>query len=412
MENKRLSNFVTSHSMTAHPLARAKKKTRIRYYATLDYFVRQCVGDDEYANARLLQYRTMLVGNEAMVALTNKNRDDIIRSIVNAWFWLRPWRWKYRYWLLCDLALVLLEEVEIKSAYEQLSKFLSRKQTSLLTDLFAILWNENEVPSRLSFAEELINQFRVNRRFLDKPLTRILVTATMSAGKSTLINAFVGADVLEARNEACTNRTHRVFNKPYDDGKVNRVNDDIAIYIEAFSGKRICFIDTPGVNSTQHPTHREITQAEIRAGQYDVIFYVFNARYTGVTDDDSHLLYVLENKPPDLSVIFILNQLDAFNEDDSIDESINKLRKFLDECGVREPIICPISAKAGRLARQVSKGVKLDKIEEIWYVAFAESFNTLDSDLSVYYGEANNTDEIPLLRQCGLIGLEQILLMI
>ena len=221
MENKRLSNFVTSHSMTAHPLARAKKKTRIRYYATLDYFVRQCVGDDEYANARLLQYHTILVGYEAMVVLTNENRDASIRYIVNAWFWTRPWRWKYRFWLMCDIALIVADKNAIVKAQEIMVGYLNKRQLATLGMLVAALFADEAIPQKLLFAENLIHQFRTNRKFAAQPEMRILITANMSAGKSTLINALIGKAVTRTAQEACTANLCYLLNKPFEDKSVH-----------------------------------------------------------------------------------------------------------------------------------------------------------------------------------------------
>jgi GTPase Era involved in 16S rRNA processing len=233
----------------------------------------------------------------------------------------------------------------------------------------------------------------------------------MSAWKSTLINALVGKDILETRNEASTNRIHRVFNKAFDDGVTERDDDDVSVYMDAFAGDRVCFVDTPGVNSVRHPAHRAVARTEIKAGRYDVLVYVINARYSGTTDDSDHLRYVLKNKPQDTRIIFVLTQLDAFGEDDSIDESLRNLRASLEKLGISEPRICPVSAKAGRLARRAVGGADLDRIETLWYEAFSEYFGARSADLSAYYGEPGKTGEIPLLRQCGLIGLEQVLLM-
>lgn len=321
-----------------------------------------------------------------------------------------PWKKRRCYWLVCDLALILLEESKIKEATIILCKYLSKRTAASIDKLFVLLWNDDETPASLSFTKELLCQFRANRRFLAQPLKRILVTATMSAGKSTLINSLMGKDLLEARNEACTGSVYSVFNKPFDDHILKQDDNSIAIYIEAFKDQRICLIDTPGVNSAKHPTHCEITKAEIEAGKYDVITYIFNAKYIGTIDDDNHLRYVINNIPRDTQIVFVLNQLDAFKEEDSIDDTINELRKHLEVCGVPNPIICPISAKAGLLAEKVCHDVELSKYEQRWYEIYEECFATEDLDLSRYYDEPYNIGKIPLLRQCGLKGLEEVLL--
>ena len=75
--------------MEIHLLARSEKKTKIKYYCALDYFVRKCANDAEYVNARFAQYYNMFFENNCISALTGKKRDNVICSIINEWY--KPW---------------------------------------------------------------------------------------------------------------------------------------------------------------------------------------------------------------------------------------------------------------------------------------------------------------------------------
>ena len=53
-------------------------------------------------------------------------------------------------------------------------------------------------------AAELVSFWIREQKFFELPIKTVLVTATMSAGKSTLINAIVGKRLMRTAQEACT----------------------------------------------------------------------------------------------------------------------------------------------------------------------------------------------------------------
>ena len=142
----------------------------------------------------------------------------------------------------------------------------------------------------------------------------------MSAGKSTLLNALIGKKVNKTQNDACTAKTHYLFNKAFedtlsyeydykleldasyevlmDDNKSNK-SDEIYVGTRFRSvtdiSTAICFIDTPGVNSSQDILHREISEHTISNSEYDLLLYVMNGENIGTDDDRRHLEFVYEN---------------------------------------------------------------------------------------------------------------------
>ena len=65
---------------------------------------------------------------------------------------------------------------------------------------------------------ELINHRTADIEFRSKPLKKVLVVATMSAGKSTLINALIGNKINKVASTVCTNKIRLVYNKQSKEG--------------------------------------------------------------------------------------------------------------------------------------------------------------------------------------------------
>lgn len=59
---------------------------------------------------------------------------------------------------------------------------------------------------------------RTSQNFINKKIKHVLIVATMSAGKSTLVNALVGHKINQVRSTACTSIVHRIYNKPTHEG--------------------------------------------------------------------------------------------------------------------------------------------------------------------------------------------------
>lgn len=243
---------------------------------------------------------------------------------------------------------------------------------------------------------QLLEHKKKNDSFQSKPLKRILVVATMSAGKSTLINALIGYRVNEVRTTACTSKLCYLYNKPVDDGVIAKHSDghykyryeiealekgeadEIALHFNSTLGdKRICFIDTPGANYSGDKTHGEITRKAIASNNYEAIIFVINSLQFN-TDDEAILreFVISKSKKP---IIFVLNQLDYFNpEDDSIQDTINSLAEI-----VKTHEIVPLSAYYALLLK-IGKN-RLTKQEQIQEVRLKHLFQYDYYNLPRYY---------------------------
>lgn len=435
MNDKILNNFVTSHTMETHPLLNVKKKTKIRYYIALEHFVHRYGGDSEYENIRLSQYRGIFFESELPLEPDDKNPDKNIRLAINDR--IRPWTWKNRFWLMCDIALITGNMDSIKKTQAEMEKHLSSRQKLLLGSLVLTLSTDLPIPDKLLFVESLIYQIRRNYKFLQQPEMRIMVTANMSAGKSTLINALVGRPVARMAQESCTSNLSYIFNKPFEDKTVHLLasplnldaseeelmstdqtdSSHVALYFKALvqSKRRLCLIDTPGVNSTMDIDQRNLTYKALLDEKYDKLIYILNANKLGTDEEISYLKYIYKNVPEN-KIIFVLNKLDTFNRnEDSIELSIEGVRNDLIVIGYENPIICPISAYFSMLLKKKVYRQYMDEDEEDLYNLYEKKFNRPSYDLSDYY---EKTDESTSLSEigssaigikCGLYGLEKIL---
>jgi GTP-binding protein EngB required for normal cell division len=383
---------------------------------------------------RLEQCRSLLVENNTVVDMTQMNLNDVIKGIVNDSF--RPWRRKYLYWLFCDIALVLMDELQITKAKGLLARFLNHSQMKLLESLNAVLYNDEPISVTYAPAEILIRQFRANRNFTVLPEKRFILTANVSAGKSTLINALIGKRLTRTSLEACTANLCFLYNKPFEDNAVHMIasplnlnasDEDIAqsektevSYISSFfralspKQERVCIIDTPGLNFAIDRNHGKLTRKALTEEIYDNLIYVFNANRLGTDEEMENLKFVTENVPKE-KVIFVLNKLDDFNKkDDSIEESIEAVKQDLLGLGYENPIICPISAYFALLIKLKQYGEILTDDENDEYLLYSKKYSKPEYDLSRYYPQENaakitENDLTALAAKCGFLGLEQVL---
>ena len=425
-------HFTSSLILDNHPMKCVKPKLKIQYYIILEYFVKQ-VEDSEYTNCRLNQYRDILLEDRQKLDLTNISIENLIRSMLNCT--LKPWKKKYRYLIMCDIALILLDEINIQKAADSMKLFLSKGKQKQIDVLLSVLKNDKFDKNSINFAADLIEQYRENYHFLKKPELRFIVTANMSAGKSTLVNALIGKSLARTSQETCTGNICYIYNKPFEDNHIHfetsQLNLDATVSeIKNFDKRtststasyfthlieqklRICIIDTPGVNSTLNKRHGEITREAIKSESYHKLIYVLNANKLGTDEEIRYLKWICENVPMN-KIIFVLNKLDDFKcTDDDIEASIEGVRNDLFALGYENPIICPLSAYFALLIKLKHKGEILTDDEEDEYVLYTKKFSKPFYDLLKYYegieGDINDDEMISMSKKCGLYGLENIL---
>ncbi|SUO97906.1 dynamin family protein [Suttonella ornithocola] len=192
----------------------------------------------------------------------------------------------------------------------------------------------------------------------------VFVVATMSSGKSTVINAMLGCELLPALNEATTATIAKIMDNdqmPLGEFKVwrsdadgqsidgtqmirfsgergtaeqaknlladwNRDKTTHTIYIEGKIGgiqerENVCLVvsDTPGPNNSQDNDHALATQRHLKDTKKNpLILYVLNAQQLGINDDQRLLQDIAEimkegGKQSKDRFIFVLNKADVFD---------------------------------------------------------------------------------------------------
>lgn len=305
-------------------------------------------------------------------------------------------------------------------------KQISRELSISETDIFR-LRELNQVNDDQSLADYM-NLAHKNISFYRQSVTRFLVVALMSAGKSTLINSLAGKNVSLSRNTSCTGKIHTIISKPYEDGFVSEfdhtlflnadnqhlMNDNVDnqsnIYVGtyfngALGGKRFTISDTPGINSAENPEHKQITYDAISQRNYDVLIVVLNIAQLG-TESEEELLKHINKNAPKTNVIFVLNKCDELSDDEDVSEIIDRHKAFLRTIGFVNPQIYPVSSYSAYLYRKQQLGQELSETEDLDYWYLKKRFKRMN--LSDYYGCRNlSASEYDV--ECGLAGIEKII---
>ena len=442
--------FSISHALKEHPVIVEDISYRIKYLNILEYFVNKYSIENEFALEVLKNYKNIFLGDSID---KYKYSDEELKKLFKGAIGrkLRGFKlFTYRYAFIYD-CLFMNAFLDMKKAGVILDdiKSIYKKRYHVNFDLlFEILYKEREFINRLDNIKYLIKCWKSNKEHLSKKQIKVLITANMSAGKSTLINTIVGKRINRTMNDAFTSKVNYIYDKAFEDnfnykidGKLTldadekellNNNDDnkdskifMSTYFNLFNQRKeskVCIIDTPGVNSSLNMDHTKITEEIILNEAYNKILYIVNATQSGTDDDFKYLKFICENVEHS-KIIFVLNKLDKFRvSDDSIDESIEKLKEQLLNIGFKKPIICPVSAYAGGLAKKKMYEYELTEDEEDDFMILNMKFKNNNYNLSKFYPENivdkiknnyENTDKASftnMLMNCGTLCLEEIML--
>lgn len=221
------------------------------------------------------------------------------------------------------------------------------------------------------------------------------VLATMSAGKSTVINAMLGMELMPSKNEACTATISKIYDHddmPHFEAKrtghdgeqfSDWVKADLKLIeewnsspdtslieikgniptIQERAGIKLVLVDTPGPNNSRDESHRASTIKAIRGKQPSMVLYILNATQLS-TDDDKELLDLINEamaeggREAQDRFIFIANKIDNFDPEkgESISGALNNVKQYLKVNGLDNPLIIPASAELAKLLRMAEYG--------------------------------------------------------
>ena len=423
-----------------HPIMYKDKKYRIAYVSLIKYLCEKSAEDGQWSDSMVMLMKERIMGGEEFLPVKIDSNNAVIFGSKKDPVLKHKFQ-KYRYNILTDCLFINAfdDRKKGKLILTRICKLFPNNKNKLIR-LFELFYKVDpiEIKKEFSMMEEIYSIIGTNRGFLSKPEKRIMITANMSAGKSTLLNALAGKKVNKTQNDTCTAKIHYLYNKAGEDSfsyefdhdlelnasremlmEDNEENETLEIVVGTrFRSineidSRICFIDTPGVNSSQNKDHRELTDGVISDENCELLIFLLNGENIGTDDDVKHLRYVYESYHGE--ILFLVNKLDRFKKDiDSVRGTLEKVKEDLTKKGFENPKVYPISAYAAYLAKMSMFGELLteDEIDDMDFrkrkLSREEFRYDKYFDIPSPKIDENNENEV-LLRNSGILALEQLI---
>lgn len=225
----------------------------------------------------------------------------------------------------------------------------------------------------------------------------VCVVATMSAGKSTLINSMLGTKLMPSKQEACTaiitrikdtegNGTWQaeVYNKDnrlietYENltyATMERLNSDENVSVIKTAGDipfvssedvSLVLIDTPGPNNSRDPEHKKVQSEFLNKSSKSLVLYIMEGTF-GSDDDNALLQRVAESmkvggKQSKDRFIFVVNKMDdRKKEDGDTAQTLDRIRAYLKGHGITNPNLFPAAALPALNIRLMKNGEEIDE---------------------------------------------------
>lgn len=234
----------------------------------------------------------------------------------------------------------------------------------------------------------------------------ISVIATMSSGKSTLINAMLERELAPSKAAACTATIAHIQDvkgrKDFsaecygENGRLVIKTDNLTpqkmalynenaeitdIYIEGnipFSNNdnmQLVLVDTPGPNNSRTTEHEKRTYRVIKSDSMPMVIYVMNATQLFINDDKYLLEAVAKSvkehhgKQARDRFIFVINKTDTLDPDKGEKPKlvVRDAKEYLADLGIKDANIYPISAEFSKIIRLKQSGQELTRTQERLY---------------------------------------------
>lgn len=234
-------------------------------------------------------------------------------------------------------------------------------------------------------------------------LLEVNVVATMSAGKSTLINALLGKKLMPSKQGACTATITRIQDDDeaiykavaYDQYKsevahcpdldyktmisLNK-NEDVSViqvsgdipFVTA-DEVSLVLIDTPGPDNARDPQHGKVTAEALDRSSKMLVMFVMNGGKLHDEAQDNLLRRIAKSmsvggKQSKERFLFVINKMDGYDEeDDDIEgETIPDTVRYLEEMGIENPNIFPAAAEPALMIRRYQNTFDEDERKELY----------------------------------------------
>ena len=286
------------------------------------------------------------------------------------------------------------------------------------------------------------------------------VVATMSSGKSTLINALLGQQLMPAANEATTATIVKIIDTDQDNFSavaydksgqavkrldnvtledMQALNADIKVSTVEIKGKIPCvssvgmklvLVDTPGPNNSRDKRHEEMTYKMIADSDKSLVLYVMNGQQLGINDEKIFLDYVCQSmkdggKKARERFIFAVNKMDAFSPDPQDDgpkcitNALENVKSGLEDREIYNPNIFPVCSLPALQKRAEMKGPRARALNdfkmmcEYYDVMHFEKYyeynnlpQTVRNRLDFWMSQASSDDD-KLEVRTGIVSIEQ-----
>lgn len=436
-----LTLLETSQLFQNHPVLMEKSRYKLSYINLLKYFVQKYAAEDSWSNQVIRLYAKKFCGLEEVPVYEKIDLKYETKKVFATKF--RPFKfftYKYCFIIDCIFICAYLDKQKGEKLFSEISGFYKKRDQKDLRQVFEALYN-SAIQTEQAEIQPLMECWRKNRSFCEEEPLKVMITANMSAGKSTLLNALIGKKVNKTQNEACTAKIHKIVNKPFEDGlcyeldylleldadyktlmddNVENQSNEITVgtYFRTVgtSPKRIWFIDTPGVNYSQNVGHKLLTEKTICDSNTDLLIYLLNCSNIGTLDEREHLLFILEHYHG--KILFVVNKLDCFRSgEDSVRETLDAVTAELMNIGFKEPNVVPISSYAAYLAKMKLFHENIDEDEQYEYKRLSRKMKKIEYQFEQYYPEEiketvsldSEKEEYHLLLHSGLLHLEKLI---
>ena len=263
-----------------------------------------------------------------------------------------------------------------------LNHIAAKNDADILRDIEALV---DKVEETQLLEGKQIEQLRQEYRRLRHDPFVISVIATMSSGKSTLLNALLRKDFLPTGDKATTativeieddddakdftaecfdEKGHTIVPKKIvNSNDIKELNENENVHtvkvigdIPGISSSKIALKlrDTPGPNNSQDDRHRELTDSIIKNGKnMSVVLYVMNATNLEVTSDKELLETIAKEmkkggKQAKDRFLFVINKVDDWimsdNESQTLELLLEGTKKYLKTFGIQNPNLFPVNA--------------------------------------------------------------------
>lgn len=295
--------------------------------------------------------------------------------------------------------LTSIEAAEKKKIYFEVKKMPAKEFGDKERDIRNLFKKVRKLPFEQLQSPAVANAFEL----AFNELLEVNVVATMSAGKSTLINALLGKKLMPSKQGACTATITKIQDNDDDTFKATAIdqnkmeiehygildyktmvalnkNPDVSeiqvqgnIPFVTSDEVSLVLIDTPGPDNARDKRHGLVTAKALDQSSKMLVIFVMNGGKLHDEAQDAFLRKIAKSmsvggKQSKERFLFIINKMDDYeaDEDDIANETIPDTIKYLEDMGIESPNIFPVSAKIALLIKRYMNTYDEDKREKLF----------------------------------------------